>query len=325
MKPTQNVDYVAISRDGKFAVSGGYFSLKTIEKIQEKIKEFKNEIEDLKNQFTIQEENLKLEEDLKKIKELEEKIREIKDSSKHIIKTFSLDLKTLETFSSSLAENGCSKDINSISNHLYTLQNKESIFEDLQKKLIEAKELSKKLYEILQKIEKIIPQKPASKDNNTHYFQRNTLKVWDVANGKEIQSLEDNSDDFKYIEIFPNGKQVLFVSEKKIKTLLTLFMFKSERKEIKVWDIETGNVFHRFDHQDIRSLSISPDGKYFVSCGYSLLKLWETATGKELDTIVCDSGARYVKFSLDGRWLVVGNANTTLNIYSVRLEGNQKK
>jgi hypothetical protein len=73
-------------------------------------------------------------------------------------------------------------------------------------------------------------------------------------------------------------------------------------------------------HKDlVYDLAFSPDGKVLATCGYDrLIKLWDVATGKELNTLKDHSDTIYgVAFSPDGQWLASGAADRAVKIWEV--------
>jgi WD40 repeat protein len=73
-------------------------------------------------------------------------------------------------------------------------------------------------------------------------------------------------------------------------------------------------------HKDLLlGVAFRPDGKVLATCGYDrLIKLWDTATGKELRTLKDHSDSVYgVAFSPDGSLLVSGAADRAVKVWDV--------
>ncbi len=78
----------------------------------------------------------------------------------------------------------------------------------------------------------------------------NTLKVWDLESGQEIQTLRGHTDWVNFVVVTSDGKKAL--SESTDKTL-------------KVWDLESGqNVEFSGDGANT-SIALAPDGRTVIA------------------------------------------------------------
>lgn len=92
----------------------------------------------------------------------------------------------------------------------------------------------------------------------------------------------------------------------------------SSGKEIKLWDLETGELLRTMSGHggDVRSLAISPDGKAIASgSGDGTIRFWDTRTGEVLDTIWDLGWVTAVGFSDDGDKLVGAAYNRSLQVW----------
>ena len=79
-----------------------------------------------------------------------------------------------------------------------------------------------------------------------------TLKVWDVATGKCVATLEGHSKRVKCVAVFPDGRRVVSGSED---------------KTLKVWDVETGECVATLEgHSDVVRRAASAFVVLFVIC-----------------------------------------------------------
>jgi WD40 repeat protein len=116
-----------------------------------------------------------------------------------------------------------------------------------------------------------------------------SVRLWDVATGKEIRRLADDLREFWAVAYSPDGKYVAA----------------SGFSGVLMWEVATGKFVHRFGEQggELRCLAFSPDGKTLVAPS-SGVSFYDVATGKELRRI--ETSGHAFALSPDGKQLVTG-------------------
>ena len=104
-----------------------------------------------------------------------------------------------------------------------------------------------------------------------------TLKVWDMATGRELRTFAGHTDEVMGVALSADGR--LAVSASMDETL-------------KVWDVATGHELrtlqgYRNEIRGVsRGLALSTDGRIAVAATKdNTLKVWDVATGRELCTL----------------------------------------
>jgi WD40 repeat protein len=122
-----------------------------------------------------------------------------------------------------------------------------------------------------------------------------TIKLWDVATGKEIRTFNGHTESVNSVCFSPDGKQALSGSWD---------------KTIKLWDVATGKEIRIFTgHKGwVNSVNFSPDGKQALGSDTGAIKLWDIATGSEIRTFTgYINGINSVCFSPDGKQALSGS------------------
>ena len=177
----------------------------------------------------------------------------------------------------------------------------------------------------------------------------NTIKLWDVASGKQLPPLIGHSSGVNSVSFSPDGKTLAsgsgdstiklwdVATGKELKTLTRhiepvnslsfspdgkILASGSYDKTIKLWDVATGNEITpllKGHNQTVKSVSFSPDGKILTSGSYDkTIKLWDVATGKELKTLTRHiEPVNSLSFSPDGKTLASGSGDSTIKLWDV--------
>ena len=121
-----------------------------------------------------------------------------------------------------------------------------------------------------------------------------TLKLWDLATGKELRTFTGHPEMVSSVAIAPDGRTVLSGSYD---------------KTLRLWDLASGNALRTFvGHTTaVFSVAIAPDGRTALSGGNDRsLKLWELSSGKELRTFSHSNPVVSIAIAPDGRTALTG-------------------
>ncbi len=130
------------------------------------------------------------------------------------------------------------------------------------------------------------------------------LKIWDVANGRDLLTLRGHSISVETCSFSPDGKSIISGAR---------------NGEIKLWDAVSGNELRSFPgHRDgVATCKFSLDGRRVVSSsGDNTLKIWNAETGSELHTLSGHAGEVYsCEFSPDDKLIVSGGGDGGLKLW----------
>ncbi len=125
-----------------------------------------------------------------------------------------------------------------------------------------------------------------------------TLKLWDLANGREIRSFGVHWVVLS-VAIAPDGKTALSGG--------------GGDHTARLWDLASGREIKKFEghSREVKSIAIAPDGKTALWGSLKMLKLWDLANGREIgkfdgDSWVSDS----VAIAPDGKTALSGSFKT---------------
>ncbi len=138
----------------------------------------------------------------------------------------------------------------------------------------------------------------------------NTLKLWDLSNGKEIRTFSGHSGGVFSVAFSPDGRRVLSGSVD---------------NTLKLWDLSSGKEIRTFSgHSDIVfSVAFAPDGRSVLSGSWdNTLKLWDLSSGKEIRTFRGHFNTVFsVAFAPNKLSVLLGSSDETLRLWDVSSGG----
>jgi WD40 repeat protein len=139
------------------------------------------------------------------------------------------------------------------------------------------------------------------------------IKIWNVAERREVQSIRGHRDNIFAVAFSPDGRLLATCSYDRM---------------IKLWDTTSGKEIRNLkDHTDaVFSLAFSPDGRLLASASADrTIKVWNVATGERLYTLGDGLDAmNTVTFHPSGKMLAGAGADRVIRLWEVsEKEGRQ--
>ncbi len=176
----------------------------------------------------------------------------------------------------------------------------------------------------------------------------NIVRLWDVATGKQLQTVKGHEEQVWSVVFSPDGKQLATASfdntarlwdvatGKQLQILnghenmVTSVVFSPDGKQLatgsadktaRLWDVATGTLLQTLNghEEQVWSVVFSPDGKQLATASNDkTARLWDVATGKQLQILNGHEDAvTSVVFSPDGKQLATASADKTARLWRV--------
>jgi WD40 repeat protein len=132
-----------------------------------------------------------------------------------------------------------------------------------------------------------------------------TIRIWDVATGRELRSIRGHNRRLTDIAFSPDGR---FIASGSLDAL------------VKVWEVKTGEQFYELDghNQRVTCLAWHPDGKRILTgCCDHLLRIWKLEDESVLLRIPNSDCVRRLVVSRDGALAAIITADGMVNVYEV--------
>jgi mono/diheme cytochrome c family protein len=148
-----------------------------------------------------------------------------------------------------------------------------------------------------------------------------TVRVWEVASGKEVLRLSGHTEEVHAVAFARDGSRL--ASGGRDRTL-------------RLWDVATGKELHRFTgHTErITGVAFGPDGRRLLSASWDgTVRLWDADTGQELHRFTGHTGpVSCLAVAPDGRTLLSGSHDGTVRLWDLeqlrevrRFEGHSRE
>ncbi|MCL2805159.1 MAG: caspase family protein [Treponema sp.] len=131
-----------------------------------------------------------------------------------------------------------------------------------------------------------------------------TIKLWNVATGREIRTFSGHSSNVFCIAFSPDGRQVISGSYD---------------ETIKIWDVTTGREIKTIGHTGgVGSVAFSPDAKQIISSSFGgTIKIWDAGTSREIRNLEHTGGVSSIAFSPDGKQIISGSYDKTIKLWDL--------
>eukprot|EP01012_Entosiphon_sulcatum_P064157 TRINITY_DN92939_c0_g1_i1.p1 TRINITY_DN92939_c0_g1~~TRINITY_DN92939_c0_g1_i1.p1 ORF type:complete len:291 (+),score=60.37 TRINITY_DN92939_c0_g1_i1:51-923(+) len=132
-----------------------------------------------------------------------------------------------------------------------------------------------------------------------------TVRVWEIPTGRQLAIGQGHMFSVHAVAIANSNEWIVSGARD---------------AKVNIWDVRSGNQISSWKgHKTtVTALAISPDDKLIASGSMDrTLKIWDRAAGKEIATIPHTLPVAVVRFSNDGKQLLVGEAQDKAHIWDV--------
>jgi WD40 repeat protein len=133
-----------------------------------------------------------------------------------------------------------------------------------------------------------------------------TLKLWDLASGRELRTFFGHSDSVNAVAVSPDGQRAVSASSD---------------QTLKIWDLSSGRELRTLTgHSDsVNAVAVSPDGQRAVSASSdNTVKVWDLSNGRELRTLTRHTDQVYgLALTPNGQKVISASADKTLRVWEL--------
>jgi WD40 repeat protein len=137
------------------------------------------------------------------------------------------------------------------------------------------------------------------------YSMDNTIKVWDMQNGKLLHSLEGHTNSINGIQLTKDESK----------------LFSFDHKTIKIWDAKSGKLLHSLEgHTDsIRVIQLTKDESKLISLDHKTIKILDAKSGKLLHSLEGHTGYIFgTLLTKDESKLISYSNDNTIKVWDVK-------
>lgn len=130
----------------------------------------------------------------------------------------------------------------------------------------------------------------------------NTLKLWEVANGKCLRTYEGHAHFIRSLCISRDASFALSTSGD---------------STVKCWDVASGECLRTFEERagNVEAVALSPDDRFAVTGGWTV-SLWDVRTGRCLRTFGGHPGGVFsVVWTPDGHFIITGTSEEEIMVW----------